>query len=170
VLKYRKFQKTLISFFILVVAGAFISSGAYSDLVKSLPVVKSFHVNPRWMLMLSMGTLVTMVYFFKASRMKTWLVWPFIAWSMLIGFAALDVNVFQISHEYRPGYGLGPDSLANCYEPIFGYRLELFPFEKIPDGKWMDPRCYLVDSCKSFTLPDDKVKDLLEYKLKAFEE
>jgi len=165
---FKENKRLILGLIFLFIIGVFIISGSYADYVGSLPIAKSFHVNPRWMPILSLGVFSSFVMFFE--KMKKNLLIYFILFSAVIftPFIFLDKEYLGISYTYRDGYDVENNQLDYCYEPIFGLRSELFPFDKI-QGKYADPRCYVGENkCSSYELPAHLYDELEQYKLKPF--
>lgn len=168
--KYKQYSKIIAGFLLVFCLGGFIASGIYADVVKTLPIVKSFHVNPRWLMMLSLSFMILVSTFINKSKLSQKFIIPLGILSAIIPFYLRDVQNLGITYVYRSGMNVEKNLLDACYEPVFGYRLELFPFNKVVPGKFLDPRCYMVKGgCPSMVLPDDKLNDLKEYRLEPFE-
>jgi hypothetical protein len=167
-LRFQQHKKTALSILLILLLGVFISSGIYDKLASNLPLIKSFHVNPRWMLVLNLSILFSALTFLKKHTLREIYIIPLILFNLAIFWYALDKEDMHLNYTYQKGYDPQTNRLSACYEPVFGYSLELFPHDKVDPKKWVDPRCYLTNDCKSYVLPDVKVKDLLEYKLQPF--
>jgi hypothetical protein len=168
--RYKQFPRIAVSFLLVFCFGGFIASGVYADIVKSLPIVKSFHVNPRWLMMLSLPLLILVVTFLAKYKLSLKFVIPLGIFTAVLPFYLLDPQNLGINYLYRNGLNAEKNILNNCYEPVFGYGLELFPFKKVVPGKYLDPRCYLSkEGCQSMVLPDHDLIKLKEYRLKPFE-
>jgi hypothetical protein len=81
----------------------------------------------------------------------------------------LDRQDLQIMYPYHRGYNEATNRVSFCYEPVFGYRLELMPRKDAPAGRYFDPRCYLGNAkCTDYLLPKELEKDLESYQLRPF--
>jgi hypothetical protein len=166
ILKPKQYPKLLLSLFIVFLLGTFVSSGIYSDFILKIPVIKSFHVNPRWCIFLSLPFFIITILFLKIKSLHHSIIFILGIYGCALPFLIRDQESLQISYIFQQGMDVEKNKLNYCYEPIFGYRLELFPFDKIQTGKMMDPRCYLVkNGCKEMTLDEDGEKALEQYKL-----
>ena len=167
ILRLKSFKKEMIGLIFCFGVSSFISSGIYADVIKSIPLIKSFHVNPRWVIFLNLSFLVCTLSFLMKLRWPKNLAYLFFLPSLVFPFMIRDRENLELRFGYHPS--LRENKTAICYEPVFGYNLELFPFEKIQKGKYLDPRCYLKpEKCSDFILPGDQVKNLETYQLKPF--
>ncbi len=169
-LRFRTYKKIAMSLCVLILTGAFIASGIYSELIFNIPVIKSFHVNPRWLAVLTLPFLFIGTSFIRQSQLNwklSGLLMLLILANIQLGFSPEDMH---LNYLYRRDYDEEKNMTNMCNEPVFGYSLELLPREVLTSERWADPRCYLTDKCESYLLPDDKVDDLLNYRLKAFED
>jgi hypothetical protein len=168
--RFKQYPRILAGFLLVFFVGGVIASGVYADIVKTLPIVKSFHVNPRWLMMLSLPFSIIVISFLDKSKLSAKFVLPLAIFTAIIPFYLRDPQNLGINYVYRNGLQVEKNVLNGCYEPVFGYSLELFPFKKIVPGKYLDPRCYLKKGgCQSMVLPDDKEIELKEYRLRPFE-
>jgi hypothetical protein len=169
--RFRQHTRLAITMFGLLGIGAFISSGIYRDLVAALPIVKSFHVNPRWMLTIHLAFFFFVVKFVQEINLTKKIVPILVVLNVAMSFLLVDREEMNLSYDYGSNYNPTTNRLSVCYEPIFGHRLELFPMEEAAKGNWLDPRCYVSKNpCSSLQLPEDKVKELLDYKLRPLPE
>ena len=168
ILNFRKNRDLFISLCILILTGAVVASGVYADVVKLLPVIKMFHVNPRWMALIIMPSLVLCI--FSAQRINFRPVYyGLYIFLVLPLYLAHDPSYLALNYNYGTGVDIKNNKVYFCYEPVFGHNMELFPKDKAIEGKYLDPRCYLGNTkCNNFVLPDDLVDDLESYKLEAF--
>jgi hypothetical protein len=168
--KIKEELRILMSLVALLAIGTFISSGIYAGIVSSLPFLKSFHVNPRWMPIIFLGLLGVAMISIKRMHLPHWLAYVLMICSLLTPLHMLDQSYFNMSYMYRSGLDVERNRLQYCYEPVFGYRLELFPRDKIR-GQYADPRCYLAkDKCTDYSLDPQLYKSLESYSLKPFEQ
>jgi hypothetical protein len=167
-LEIKKYSRIFVSFLILLGVGIFIASGSYAEIIKNIPVVKSFHVNPRWMPIISLGLLSVSVFFLKRAQLKPWLAILLTTLSLGIPFYFIDEDYFEITYLYRRGMDVAKNRISYCYEPIFGYRLELLPADKIK-GDYLDPRCYISQNkCEDINLKPELKEKLESYSLEPF--
>ena len=166
--QFKEYKKIVIAFLGVFLIAVFINSGVYTELVKSLPIIKSFHVNPRWMAFVTLGIFgVTSLFVRKSNLNNSALVFFMLAF-MATPILSLDKTYYQITYPYHHGIDVSSNRLNYCYEPVFGYGLELYPHGKFK-GPYLDPRCYLGDArCSDYTLPVDKVRELETYRLQPF--
>ena len=163
-------SRLIFSLLLLLIVAVFITIGAYAEFVKVLPMVKSFHVNPRWIPIISLGTLSLVIIFIKKFNFPKILSFFFILLSFLCPLFFLDREYLFVNYTYRHALDLTTNRVNYCYEPVFGYQLELLPRYKL-NGKYVDPRCYLGNAnCNDFTLPLNLHKNLEEYSLKPFKD
>ncbi len=163
----REYNKTFFSLIGIFLLAGFVASGVYRDFVAELPVVKSFHVNPRWLMTFSLAYLGVALCFFRHHRLSEKLVPVLVIYVAMLPFLVRDQKDQQLTYTYRQGYEASTNRVNYCYEPVFGYNLELFPHSKIVRGKMLDPRCYLIKGgCEKMTLEDPELRELLEYRLK----
>lgn len=168
--RFRQHQKLAISTLVLLLLGAFITSGAYGGLVKHLPVVKSFHVNPRWLPILHIPLLYLLVRFVREIRLPRMILPLLILFNVGVSFLLLDRKSMYLTYQYGDAYNPETNRALTCYEPVFGYNLELFPWKEAKKGQWLDPRCYLSEKkCESMLLPEEKIPELLNYSLRPFD-
>lgn len=168
--RFKQYPRLISGFLLVFCLGGFIASGIYAEFVQSLPIVKSFHVNPRWLMMFSLPFVVLVSGFLNQSKLTYKLIIPLGIITAIIPFYLRDPQNLQINYVYRSGLDIEKNLLNSCYEPVFGYRLELFPFNKVVPGKYLDPRCYLVQGgCQSMELSEEKLIQLKEYRLKPFD-
>ncbi len=166
-IRFREYKKIAISLGVILSLGAFIASGIYGDLVSTLPIVKSFHVNPRWIPIIHLPLMYVTYLFINQSRLSRKAIVPLLALSIGLPYLVADKENMNMGYIYNSGYDPNTNRLTSCYEPVFGYQLELFPMEEALQGEWLDPRCYLrKEKCKSFKLPEKDVEALLNYRLK----
>lgn len=168
--RYKQYPRIIAGFLLVFCIGGVIASGVYADIVKTLPIVKSFHVNPRWLMMLSLPFVILVTTFLAKSKLSVKFIIPLGILTAVIPFYLRDPQNLGISYVYRSGMNVEQNVLNGCYEPVFGYSLQLFPFKKVVPGKYLDPRCYLIEGgCESMQLSDEKVIELKEYRLKPFD-
>jgi len=168
VLNFKENSRLIYGLLIIFSIATLIVSGVYGDFVKNIPVIKSFHVNPRWLPILNLSILTTMVLFIEKTKFPKWGPFIFILSSLYLPFLFMDKVYLGINYTYRQGLDVNSNRVNYCYEPVFGFRLELLPLDKI-QGKYADPRCYLGDSkCKNYSLPKELYNDLENYKLMPF--
>jgi hypothetical protein len=167
--KIKKEVRVLISLLALLALGTIISSGIYAGIISKLPFIKSFHVNPRWMPIIFLGLLGVAVISIKRLNLPTWLAYVLMLISLVTPLHMLDQSYFSMNYIYRSGLDVERNRLQYCYEPVFGYGLELLPKDKIK-GRYADPRCYLVkDKCTDYSLDPQLHESLESYGLKPFE-
>lgn len=164
----KRNKRIILSFLFLFFTAIIVIGGVYADLILSLPLLKSFHVNPRWMPLLSLGIVSLVCFYLKENHFPNWVALILIFFALITPFLYLDKDYLLINYSYRSGIDIENNRLNYCYEPIFGYNLELLPISKIR-GVYADPRCYLGNQkCSDFTLPQKLYKDLEHYQLKPF--
>jgi len=167
---FKNQKRILVSFFLLLAVAVFIASGFFSEFIKNIPVLKSFHVNPRWMPIISLGLFFIGISYFKKNELRPWSIVPLILLTLLTPFFFMDRSYFRINYRYRKGLNVEQNRLSYCYEPVFGYRLELKPVLP-PKSKFLDPRCYISkQKCQDTSLPLDLYQKLENYSLKPFDE
>jgi hypothetical protein len=170
ILKFKNLARILVSLVILLVIGAFISSGIYADFISGLPLIKSFHVNPRWMPIIFLGLLGVAFAFIKKIEIPTKISYILMILSIGYPIYMLDPDYFAIQYIYRSGMNVEKNRLSYCYEPVFGYSLELLPMHKIK-GPYADPRCYISrKKCNDYNLNPKFYRELEEYRLKPFDD
>jgi hypothetical protein len=169
-LDLKKYSRILISFFVLILLAVFITSGAYAEIVKTLPVVKSFHVNPRWLPILSLGLLTISILFLKKAQFKAWSAFLLIFIVISIPFTFIGQSYFGLSYVYRQGLDLNKNRLKYCYEPVFGHKLELLPYKQLK-GEYFDPRCFISkNKCQDINLKPELKEKFESYSLEPFAE
>jgi hypothetical protein len=168
IIRYKEEYLTVVSLLIVLLIATFIAGGSYYEIVRKLPFIKSFHVNPRWLPILNLSILAIFILHIKNSPLPKWTSVLFMIISISLPFYFLDRNYLKINYTYRQGLDVISNRVDYCYEPVFGYRLELLPIRKI-NGKYADPRCYLGNvKCHDFNLPIDMYQELESYELKPF--
>lgn len=166
-LKFKKNLNLFFSLSLILLAGTFVASGIYSDFVLQMPVVKSFHVNPRWCIFLTLSYFVVAIRFLKIIPLNRKIIPLLMIYSCALPFFIRDPQSLQLNYVYQHGLDVKENRLNYCYEPVFGYRLELFPHNKVKPGKMMDPRCYLMkNSCNEMSLSEEESLELSQYRLK----
>ncbi len=167
---FKKYGRILTSLLLIIILGVFISSGLYADFIKNIPIIKSFHVNPRWMAILSLSLLAITTFYLKKAQLKSWIAIVFIVIAFTTPFYFIGQNYFRISYLYRSGLNVEKNRLNYCYEPAFGHKLELLPIKSLK-GKYFDPRCFVSKKkCTDYTLKPELKEKLENYSLSPFEE
>ena len=154
-------QRTRVSWkpVLLVFAGltgisVLLTSGLLGNLFSALPILKSFHVNPRWngvvllpMLLLAVVVMRQTGFLAATNRANRLGLSFFFATFSLIPL--LYVGPSASWGIYPDGIGIhrAANRIGFCYEPIFGYDLENFPGLRA-DLNWIreplrNPRCLL---------------------------
>jgi hypothetical protein len=138
-MKAKVNQRLVASFASLFLLGGFIASGVYAEIFSTLPLVSSMHVNPRWMPIIFLGLLGVTAVFVKKNELPGWLVpvsvLVFLGWPIY----SYGPKYFGVAYELK---NLRDAPIPHCYEPFFGYKLEMLPKVKSP-AKYNDPRCFL---------------------------
>lgn len=164
-IKFKKHKNTIVCGCLLLIAGVIITSGIYADFIKSIPILKMLHVNPRWLAILGPATLITVIKFLEIEAPHKKLSYLFFVSVFAFPIYFLDKDYFIIVYKYGQGLDRKINRLSYCYDPAFGYNLELLPFSKIK-GKYADPRCYIGKiKCDDYTLPTTLHNSLENYSL-----
>ncbi len=168
-MKMNENKKILLSLFGLIIVGAFISSGIYAGIISQIPIVKSFHVNPRWMPIISLALFALAIAYCNKTNIPKWTRYALLTLVILPPIFTRDNRDLFVIYRYHDGYYPLENRLAYCYEPVFGYGLELMPRKFTPEGRYLDPRCYLgKHKCTDYLLPKNLNRDLEMYKLEKF--
>lgn len=139
------------AFVFVTFVGAITNSGILKPIVSQLPVLKSFHVNPRWTALTVISMLVLFVWAIRYLRwsLKGWQ--EGVLWLLFAGLPFYFIDDKDMAIEYPVDQYVAYDvgrALA-CYEPAFGYGLEVFPKAKtfnLLSFEAVDPRCYLASN------------------------
>lgn len=143
----------------LVVVGTLFSSGWLSTIYSQIPVLKSMHVNPRWnaFILTPMWALVaaTLLLLGRTEAPRRTLI-ALMACVVITPLLFIDRENMATQYPDRGGISYEKHRLMYCYEPIFGYGLENFPYGSKVNwlaDQYIDPRCYLKSNdCKPGTL------------------
>jgi hypothetical protein len=169
-LELKKYSRILISLFGLILLGVLIVHGSYAEIIKTWPVIKSFHVNPRWIPVINLGLLTITILFLKEAQFKTWTAYLFTIIVVAIPFTFIGQSYFGVNYIYRAGLDTIRNRQTYCYEPVFGYRHELLPIKELK-GKYFDPRCFVSrNKCKDVSLKPELYQKLESYSLEPFPE
>lgn len=164
----------LLVFGSLIAISVLLTSGALHNLISALPILKALHVNPRWngvillpMFLLALVAVRKTGFLAQSSwTNRSGVLFFFLVFSItpVLFVAPASGGLF-----YQDGYGIDSDKnrVGFCYEPMFGYKLEVFPGLHA-DMDWIsgplrDPRCYLASGrCRPGTeVADTDVRNRL---------
>jgi hypothetical protein len=147
--KLRENKKILmiyLSLFMFFLLGSiFFVSGVYSEIIKQIPLIKSFHVNPRFVFCFNLSVFSVYAYFSHVLSEK-WLfrffypIFIFIIMIYHLGYSNLGPN--YVAYD---GLDKEKNILSYCYEPLWGYDLQYLHSraKKSFFREYIDPRCYL---------------------------
>lgn len=164
------------AFVLIIFVGGVTNSGILKPIVSALPIVRSFHVNPRWTattVILLMPLLVWAILYLKWQLRRGQ---EIVLWVLFAGlpFYFIDDQDMAIEYPVESYVNTEVGRALMCYEPNFGYGLEMFPKAKsfnLLSFDMVDPRCYLASNrCE----PGTSFKDVengseLNRQLKSYE-
>jgi hypothetical protein len=172
-------KSVLLVFICLMAISVTLTSGALSSAFAALPILKSFHVNPRWNGVILLPTLLLAIIVMRQTgflgstkRSNRLGVLFFVAVFSVVPLLYVAPSASWGFYPDGAGINRGAKRVGFCYEPIFGYRLETFPGLS-PDINWIDaplrnPVCLLKSGqCKpgSGISVDDTRQSLLAFSL-----
>jgi len=147
-------RRPLVAFGLLVVVATVLTWGVLAPVFSALPLIKSLHVNTRLTAVVLLPYLVLVMATLRMLARSGGVPVAALAGLALVWVAApvMHGNALDFAQLYPRDAGIDRERhvALQCYEPIFGYRLEAMP----PDVRAalatnpraelpVDPRCYL---------------------------
>lgn len=136
---------------VVILVGGIGISGIWAPLARNVPFLKSMHVNPRWSLIMVPALFLLYVWAIKKLAWKLPCWQEALLWILFGGLPFLIVDQKNMAIDFIGERAISRElgRALYCYEPIFGYQLELFPAAKnfpLTSPVLVDPRCYLKSS------------------------